>query len=118
MSRDQRAAKRTKARASTPGSGSTEFKYFGRRAITRYAPSSVVKWMEILGVKPAQRFFIMTRYVEVKRRLILRDVVATVERNGQNAVIERAMLNSIERFWLCIKRWHSQNLSNAFTPHK
>lgn len=37
--------------------------------------------------------------------MILRDVNATVERNGRNEVIGRAILNSIERFWLCIMRW-------------
>lgn len=85
MNRDQRAVKRTKAGAPAPGSGSNGWKPW--------------EW------NPPDDFFVITRYVEVKCRLILRDVVATVERNGQNEVIERAMLNSIERFWLCIKRW-------------
>lgn len=105
MNREQRAAKRAKVRASVPKSATPDFKFFGKGAVTRFAPSKIVGWMESMGVQPARRFHTIIPYIKVSRRLVLRDVNATVERNGRNVVIGRAILNSIERFWLCIMRW-------------
>lgn len=54
---------------------------------------------------PAQRFTTIHHYVTVERRLILRNIGEVVGRNGDFEVVERAMLNSVERFWLCIACW-------------
>lgn len=114
MTREQRIVKRSKTREKKAEEQSKRsFKYYGRGAVTHLAPEQIMRLMKKLHVTPARRFTTMHHYITVNRRLILRNIGEVVERNGDFEVVERAMLNSIERFWLCITRWqHLQTKEN------
>lgn len=104
--RAERAEKRGKKRQSEPGSAKEMFRYFTRTIESDIASTTLLDSLADLGIHPARNHFVIGMYVQDSRRLIFRRRRVTVRTDNDKVVIvERSILNPLERFWLCVERW-------------
>lgn len=104
--RAERVEKRGKKRQAKPGSAKDIFRYFGRTPESVVSSSTPLDSLASKGIYPARSLFTIGTYVEDDRRLIFRRRRVQVQTDHDKVmVVERAILNPIERFWLCIARW-------------